>query len=94
MKHLLLGAAAAALLSCAAPCGAESWIFNQSYYSHDPVTRVRIGRQYSRGPVFTRSQGEYINTGYRNLRSTINIRGQTFDMINMFESWIQVGAKF
>ena len=72
----------------------RSWVFQQSYYSHDPVSHVRIGRQFSRGPVYTRPQGEFVNSGYRHLRSTIQLRGQTYDHLNMWESWYQVGQQF
>ena len=87
---------AALVLAC---CGnlaqaAQSWIFLQSYYSHDPANNVRIGRQYSRGPVFTRPQGEYINGGYRHIYSTIQVGGRTVDQINQWESWVQTGAQF
>jgi hypothetical protein len=82
------------LLAASSICQAESWVFRQSYYSHDPVTEVRIGRQFSTGPVYTRPQGEYIKTGLRNLRSTIVTQGQTYDNLNVYESWIQVGSQF
>lgn len=94
MKLALIISAALLVSSMAAPTRAESWIFAPSYYSHDPVTQVRIGRQYSSGPVYTRPSGEYVRTGYRNLRSTIQVRGQTFDHLNVWESWIQTGAQF
>jgi hypothetical protein len=44
--------------------------------------------------VYTRPQGQYIRTGYRNLRSTIILPGQTYDQLNALESWIQGGAQF
>lgn len=81
----------------AASCGsarADSWIFRRSFYSHDPVTHVRIGKQFSRGPVFTRPEGEYVRTGYRNLHSTIQAGGTTYDHVNLWESWIQTGAQY
>ena len=46
------------------PPGSASWVFRPSYYSHDPATTVRIGRQYSHGPVFYRPQGEFIKSGF------------------------------
>jgi hypothetical protein len=85
--------AALALLG-AAPALAETWMFRASYYTHHPTTHVRIGRQYSAGPVYTRPQGEYVNTGYRNLHSTIRVGGHTYDHTNVWESWVQVGAQY
>jgi hypothetical protein len=82
-----------ALLGCSS-ASASTWAFRPSYYSHHPTTHVRIGRQYSAGPVYTRPQGEYINAGYRNLRSTIQVGGQTYDHTHVWESWVQVGAQY
>ena len=44
MKRHLLTLALLLVLSSAAR--AESWVFQNSYYSHNPTTQVRIGRQY------------------------------------------------
>ena len=82
------------LFFCTATARAESWVFQRSYYSHDPVTHVRIGRQFTPGPVYTRPQGEYVNSGFRYNRSTINVRGQSYDNTNIYEGWYQVGAQF
>ncbi len=73
---------------------AEPWVFMPSYYSHHPVKPVRIQRQYSQGPVFTRPQGASVNAGFRFLHSQINVGGGTFDQINMWDSWIQGQAKY
>ena len=94
MKQFLPSLVVLAVMACSSVSLAESWIFKSSYYSHDPVTEVRIGRQYSTGPVFTRPQGEYVKTGYRNIRSIITTKGQTYDNLNVWESWIQTGSKF
>jgi hypothetical protein len=93
MKRTILGAMLA-LVTMASSASAESWIFNRSYYSHSPTTGVRIGRQVASGPLFTRPQGEYISTGWRNMRSTIQVGGQVFDQTNIWESWVQGGQKF
>ena len=73
---------------------AKSWIFQPSYYSHDPVTHVRIGKASNGGPYFTRPQGAYVNFGFRNNRSTINVGGRTYDNVNAYESWVQTGEQF
>lgn len=80
---------ALALAGLAGTAQAEPWMFMPSYYSHDPVKPVRIQRQYSRGPVFIQQPGMSVNTGYRFLRSQINVGGGTYDQINMWDSWIQ-----
>lgn len=73
---------------------AASWVFQKSYYSHDPVTEVRIGPQASGGPYYSRVQGEFTTIGLRHVRSQINVRGVVFDQYNVWDSWIQTGAQF
>lgn len=95
MKRFLFGAVLAlASLAGSAQAQAPSWIFQPSYYSHDPISPVRVQRQYSRGPQFTPSTGQYVNSGYRYLRAQINVGGGIYDQLNMWDSWIQGGAKY
>jgi hypothetical protein len=92
--HLLTLAALAAIGTTPQLASAESWLFRPSYYSHDPTTSVRIGRQYSVGPVFTRPTGGYVSGGWRWQNNRITIGGQIYDNYNYFESWAQQGQKF
>lgn len=94
MKRLVHFTALVGALAAAHSARAESWMFRRSYYSHDPATHVRIGRQYSTGPIFTRPQGEFISTGQRYLRSTIQVGGQTYDHLYLNEAWIQAGEQY
>ena len=74
--------------------GGDSWIFEKSYFSHEPVRDVSIGRQrVSGGPLYTRPQGEYVNSGFRIMRSRVSLKGQMIDHMNVFESWIQTGSQ-
>lgn len=73
---------------------AGSWVFRRSYYTHDPVTPVRIGKAAVNGPHFSRPQGAYFSGGYRWNRSQINISGHAYDHVNIFESWYQTGSQF
>ncbi len=91
-RHLVL--ALVILAASAMPASAGTWIFGRSYYSHDPATQVRIGRQYSPAVVFTRPQGEYISAGFRFNVSTIIVPGQTVDNTNLYQRWYQVGTQF
>ncbi len=93
MKRYLFGALLA-LAGLTGSAQAQSWIFQPSYYSHEPVSPVRVQRQYSRGPQFSPSVGSYINSGYRFLRAGINVGGNTYSQLNMWESWYQVGNKY
>jgi hypothetical protein len=75
--------------------GSSSWIFSPSYYSHDPVQHVRIGTpQVPGGPYYSRPQGQWVNSGYRYLHSTITVGGQCLDHLNVWESWIQSGEQY
>lgn len=96
MKRILLASVALLLTATAvdsADAGDRTWLFERSYYSHDPVHHVRVGRQRAPGPVYTRPQGEYINAGFRFRNSRIVIGGQSIDHVNIYESWIQHGSQ-
>jgi hypothetical protein len=71
-----------------------SWIFNPSYYSHNPVQPVQIGRRYAGGPVFTRPTGDYYQVGTRYLNSSIRVGPYTWDNIRVFESWTRSGSQY
>ena len=93
-SHLAKLIAVAALWALPQLASADSWIFRSSYYSHDPVEKVRIGRQYAAGPVFTRPNGSYVTGGWRWQHAPITIGGQMYDNYNYFESWVQYGEQY
>jgi hypothetical protein len=92
-KHVcrLLVAVAAMLFSSAVIAG--DWMFMPSYYSHDPVTPVQIGPRYQGGPYYTRPQGAYVRSGWRNLNNVIQVGGTT-DSLYYNESWVQYGEQW
>ncbi len=98
-RHVCPRAAALLLVAClvaadARPAAAgESWIFNRSYYSHQPATEVEVGPQSPYTPIFTRPQGAYIRGGYRRLRVGGNLRSND-DYHFFYESWYQTGQQF
>lgn len=95
MRFYLIAAILLAGLAGASTAQADnSWMFQRSYYSHQPATPVTIGRRARGGPYYTRPQGAYFNGGFRRLRSTINVGGQIYDNLNLFESWAQTGGQF
>lgn len=73
---------------------ADGWIFARSYYSHQPVHAVEIARRPPGGPFYTRPQGDYVRSGYRNLRSSIVVGGYSYDHAQFYESWVQFGSQF
>ena len=95
MTRLLRISAVAAIVICsAASAHAASWIFQRSYYTHDPVTKVRIGPQATGGPYYAPVRGEFIRTGVRHVRSQIRVGGIVFDQYNEWDTWVQTGAQF
>ena len=94
MKRLLLLALLLVLYVEGTPARADNWIFARSYYSHQPVTPVEIGRRPPGGPFYTRQQGEFVRSGFRNVRSSIVVGGYSYDHANIYESWIQVGGQY
>jgi hypothetical protein len=86
---LLLGA----ILAMPICANAASWIFQRGYYSHDPVTKARIGPQVSGGPYYSPVRGEFTRTGFRHIRSQINVGG-IYDQYNEWDTWIQSGSQF
>jgi hypothetical protein len=85
---------AAVLFYGVSSADAASWIFQRSYYTHDPVTKVRIGPQATGGPYYAPVRGEFIRTGVRHVRSQIRVGGIVFDQYNEWDTWVQTGAQF
>jgi hypothetical protein len=97
VKLALSIAAMSAALAVGQPAhAANSWIFQPSYYSHDPVVDVKIGpeRYHFAGPNFTRPQGEFIRSGYRSVQGIIQVGNSGTDQLQYFESWVQGGVEF
>lgn len=73
----------------------SSWIFQRSYYSHQPANEVQVDKKVvTQGPVSTRPQGAYVRGGYRRLRVGGNLRCQNDDYHYFYESWFQRGEQF
>ncbi len=87
----LFGACLLLLTGC--PAFGGSWVFQRSYYSHQPTQRVQIGPRSHGGPYYTRAQGEYVRTGMRQVYSSIQIPGSGSDNLWVWESWVQPGSQ-
>jgi hypothetical protein len=79
---------------CAASANAAEWMFERSYYTHDPVQPVRVGPQPpAGGPYYSRVQGAYTSSGLRQLRSTIRV-GNSVDNYYQWDGWVQRGVQY
>ena len=78
----------------AASANSAEWMFERSYYTHDPVQQVRIGPQApAGGPYYSRVQGAYTSSGLRQLRSTIRV-GNSVDNYYQWDGWVQRGVQY
>ena len=80
-----LAALAAGLLVAYAADGAE-WITAPSYYTHDPSTGERVDQYSPIGPFYTYARPDFMRSGYRHLRSSIQAGGSA-DHMHVVEEW-------
>jgi hypothetical protein len=80
LRYLVVGAAV-----CAACCGAD-WITAPSSYTHDPQTGQRVDQYTPIGPFYTFARSDYLQSGYRHTRSTIQA-GLSVDHMHIVEEW-------
>jgi hypothetical protein len=80
-----LGSLAAVLILCATSRGAD-WITAPSYYTHDPQLGTRVDQYTPIGPFYTFARTDYMQSGYRHTRSTIQA-GQSMDQMHIVEEW-------
>ncbi len=72
---------------CAGPSalGAD-WIAAPSYYTHDPETGRRVTQYSPIGPFYTYARSDYMRSGYRQTRSSIQV-GASMDNMHIVEEW-------
>lgn len=82
-------------LSCLLLCvalatnaNAADWITSPADYTHDPATGQRVAQYAQVPPVYTQVAPNYIKSGYRNFRSTIQAGGSA-DNLHIVEEWGQ-----
>ncbi len=77
-----------ALLACSAatPAHAIDWLTAPSYYTHDPVTAERVSQYAAIGPFYYYGRPDYVKSGYRHYRSTIQAGGSA-DNLHIVEEW-------
>jgi hypothetical protein len=80
---------ALALAACGVGPGsaaAADWITAPSTYTHDPMTAERVAQYSPIGPFYYYARPDYLKSGYRNYRSTIDL-GNSSDNLIITEQW-------
>jgi len=75
-----------ALFASASPAAAADWITAPSYYTHDPHTACRVSQFSPIGPFYIYTPPNYVKSGYRHYRSTIQAGGSA-DNLHLVEEW-------
>lgn len=76
----------AALLLTASWVQAADWNTAPSYYTHDPNTAERVSQYSPIGPFYVYTPPDYLKSGYRHTRSTIQAGGSA-DNLHIVEEW-------
>ncbi|MHB0955999.1 MAG: hypothetical protein ACYC0X_06415 [Pirellulaceae bacterium] len=84
-SSMCLGSLAAVGILCAASNAAD-WITAPSHYTHDPQTGQRVDQYTPIGPFYTFARSDYLQSGYRHTRSTIQA-GLSVDHMHIVEEW-------
>jgi hypothetical protein len=84
-RHLLISAAALAILLASAPVEAQ-WIFHASTYSHDPASGQRVIQYAKAETPFFRVDPSYQQSMYRHNQSTLRA-GNSVDHMHIVETW-------
>jgi hypothetical protein len=85
MKAHILGT----LLFCgfmAHSANAADWIVAPSTYSHDPMTGQRVTQYTPIGPFYSYARRDYLRSGYRHTRSSIQA-GESVDHMHIVEEF-------
>jgi len=77
---------AAADHSCGAVPAAESWLFEPSTFSHDPATGARVNQYAPNKPSYVRSDGTYLESGYRHVQFSLRAGGSA-DRLHVVQTW-------
>jgi hypothetical protein len=75
-----------AVLSAASLGQAADWNTAPSYYTHDPNTAERVSQYSPIGPFYVYTPPDYVKSGYRHTRSTVQAGGSA-DNVHIVEEW-------
>src|SRR4051794_1581483 len=82
-SHLLAAISAATFVSNGI---AAEWLTAPSYYTHDPSNGQRVAQHTPIGPFYYFGRPDYVKSGYRQYRSTIDL-GNSSDNMHVVEQW-------
>jgi hypothetical protein len=74
------------LLAVAGALSAADWATAPSYYTHDQSTGQRVSQFAQVGPYYYFQRPDYLKSGYRQYRSTIDF-GNSSDNMHVVEQW-------
>ncbi len=66
---------------------ADSWVFRQGRYSHDPATGHRVDQFAPKAPSLADVDPHYVRSGYRHKRSTLRGADGSADRVHVVETW-------
>jgi hypothetical protein len=64
-----------------------SWIFQRSYFSHDPDTGQRVDQYEPEQVSYYKDDPTYIESGYRHYQFELLGRGGTADRLHVVQTW-------
>src|SRR4029079_4529091 len=87
-SHTSHFAASLAIAFCAHSAGAMAadWTTSPSYYTHDWSNGQRVVQYQPIGPFYYFTRPDYLKSGYRQYRSTIDL-GNSSDNMHVVEQW-------
>lgn len=86
MRFASLLALTVAFAASGLPLQAADWITAPSYYTHDWTSGQRVAQYSPIGPFYYYCRPDYVKSGYRHLRSTLDL-GSSSDNLHIVEEW-------
>jgi hypothetical protein len=83
---MLAATVAQAVLAVPSPARAIDWLTAPSYYTHDRVSGDRVAQYSPIGPFYYYARPDFLQSGYRHYRSTIQAGGSA-DNLHIVEEW-------
>src|SRR5438309_1639323 len=77
---------ASLFLACAGAAFGADWLTAPSYYTHDWTSGERVAQYSEIGPYYYYARPDYLKSGYRQYRSTIDL-GNSSDNMHIVEQW-------